>query len=110
MPTSHGRRGFALGSGAQSDGRRNLLHVLTAVVSIAVSLGVANVTNVFQGPTGQPGQTKIITKAGEGYGICFRYDSSKTGSARFQFTPPVQDAAGSYCKSGHLISVVPGRP
>lgn len=95
----------------QGDGRKPLPHLVTGLLSIAVTLLVGHLTHVAQGPQGVPGVTSIITKAGTGYGVCFSYNPhATTARQRFVITSPVADAAGAYCKKGTLISVVPGKP
>lgn len=110
MSGDHGRRGFAPGTGAQGDGRPSWWHLVTGLVSIAATLAVGHYSAILQGKQGPPGTDTVITKAAQGYGVCAYFGPDHKGRNRLQLTAPVADAAGSYCKHGTLISVVPGRP
>lgn len=110
MSGDHGRRGFAPGAGVQSDGRPSWWHLVTALVSIAATLGVGHFSAILQGKQGPPGTDTVITKVAQDYGVCAFFGPDKNGRTRLQLAAPVADASGSYCKKGTLISVVPGRP
>lgn len=103
---SSGPRGFS------TPGVRvpKLPHIVTALISIVLTLGLGSFSNIFQGPAGAAGVTKVITKPATGYGVCAYFGPDASGRLRFQLTSPVQDAAGSWCQKGKLVSVVPGRP
>jgi hypothetical protein len=93
----------------QGDGRKPLPHILTGVLSVVVTLLVGHFAHIAQGPQGQAGQTTVITKVAQDYGLCAYFGPDKKGRTRLQISSPVKDAAGAYCTKGSLISVVPGK-
>jgi hypothetical protein len=92
----------------QGDGRKPLPHVLTGALSVVITLLVGHFAHIAQGPQGQAGQTTVITKTAQDYGVCAYFGPDHKGRTRLQLSAPVKDAAGSYCPKGTLISVVPG--
>ena len=89
----------------QSDGRKPLPHIITAIISVALSLGGAHY--LVHGQPGAAGTTTVVTRAATNVGVCayFGPDAS-TGKERFQLSAP---GAGGTCTHGVFVSAVPGR-
>lgn len=103
-PGGHRMRGAMPRS--QGDGRKPLPHVLTGLLSIAVTLIVGHFAHIAQGPQGAAGQTTVITKVAQDYGICAYFGPDGAGRSRFQVSPA---GPGGSCAKGKFVSVVPGR-
>lgn len=93
----------------QGDGRKPLPHLLTGLLSVVVTLVVGHYAHIAQGPTGAAGQTTVITKVAQDYGICAYFGPDHKGRTRLQLSAPLGDAASSYCDKGTLISVIPAK-
>lgn len=92
----------------QGDGRKPLPHIVTAVLSILVTLALAHFSGVAKGPQGAPGTNLVISKPTTVQaGVCAYFGPDSSGRTRLQITTPKQSASGAYCLKGSYISVVP---
>jgi hypothetical protein len=94
---------------AQGDGRKPIPHVITAVVSIAVSLVATHyVVHGSAGAQGVPGPARsTIIKTDADAGVCAYFGRDATGDVRFQLFEPRIDASGPWCPKGSFVSVTP---
>lgn len=103
-----GVRGFASRPPKQSDGGRTLPHIITGLISIALTLVAGHFTHVLQGQQGPKGTSVVITKAVTPVdGLCAYFGPDSTGRIRLQLATPKEDAAGPWCAKGTYISTVP---
>lgn len=94
-------RGFAP-TGQQGDGRKPLPHIVTAVLSVLLSLVLAH----FSGFVGKTGPAGPAGRSAINVGICAYFGPDGHGHSRFQVFTPNTDGT---CTKGTLVSVVPGR-
>ena len=95
---------------AQTDGRKPLPHILTAIISVVVSLAGAHFLGLAKtGPAGPPGVTTILTKTANTDGFCYWYGPDGSAGYRVQVSPAKSDTAGPYCAKGTFIDVTPGK-
>lgn len=106
-PGGHRMRGSLA---PQGNGSKPLAHVVTGLLTLALTLVAGHYSHILQGQTGPKGSTTVITKVAQDYGICAYFGPDHKGRTRLQITSPVADASGSYCKRGTLVSVEPGKP
>ena len=102
-------RGHRMKTAKQTDGHKAIPHLITGFLSIAASLVIAHFSPMLQGKPGADGTTTVITKTAPAYGICETYNSHASGSKRFSFTTPQSDKNGLWCKTGKLITILPGK-
>lgn len=93
----------------QGDGRKPLPHIITALLSVTLSLLAGHYSHILQGKTGPAGTTTVISKVAQDYGICEYFGPDHQGRTRLQLTSPVYDQAGSYCKRGTFVAIAPGK-
>lgn len=94
---------------SQGDGRKPLPHIFTAIISVALSLGVAHYSGLVAGKQGPSGTTTVITKTVSDVGFCAYFGRDSSGHTRFQVTPAKKNSGGPWCPKGDFVSVTPGR-
>lgn len=87
---------------SQTDGRKPIPHVITAAVSIVLSLVVAHVA----GLAGKTGPAGPAGKSAHAAGICAYFGPTSSGHTRFQVSTPAADGS---CSKGVFVSVTPGQ-
>lgn len=104
VATGGAHRGFS--PRPQGDARKPMAHVLTAIVSVLLSLGLAHYSGLAKGPQGSPGVTSVVNHFQQA-GVCTYFGKDSKGVTRLQVFTPNQDSAGPWCPKGSYISVVP---
>lgn len=96
---------------AQGGGSKPLAHVITAALSVIVSLVLAHYLATgpagAQGPSGPAGGTVVRTNVDAG--VCAYFGPDSAGVTRMQLSEPLSDPNGPYCAKGKLILVTPKR-
>lgn len=83
----------------QGDGRKPIPHAVTALISIALSLGIASVAHVGKaGPAGPAGKSATSVSSG----VCWYFGPDSSGHNRFQISRP---EAGDTCSKGTFVNL-----
>lgn len=83
----------------QGDGHRTIPHLLTAAISIALSLGIASAVNIGKpGPEGPAGKPATSVSSG----VCWYFGPDSSGHNRFQISRP---EAGDTCSKGTFVNL-----